>query len=78
MKSKHPIEVCINPEKQCIFEKQMQKFKWFSIETGAEKTLLMPSFDHKYKINFCPFCGADTTDLVIKEKDFLDIVNLKL
>lgn len=58
-----------------FFPKTFKQYQWFSMDTEDGKVLLMPCFDNKIRVNYCPSCGAYVREVEVKETDMKKILN---
>jgi hypothetical protein len=67
-------KICCEP-----FAKLIHQINWFSYTNDeGEIIMLMPCFigsdGNKYRINYCPTCGADVRQLKFTETEFTNLM----
>ena len=64
-----------------VFPKLVKNFKWFSYIDNGKKIYLMPClsddifYSDKLRVNYCPSCGANISDITIDENLFMKYIN---
>lgn len=61
-----------------VFPKLIKNFQWFSyIDDNGKKIYSMPCLSDcdKWRINYCPSCGAKIRDITIDEDLFMKYIH---
>lgn len=60
-----------------IWPKFWPAFSWMNAEIDGERMALMPHHQNaneanKWRVNFCPSCGKDRRDMILKQETLAD------